>query len=181
MSEYDIPNSEPEEELIKRFYHLARNIVYNRVRNVDLYSTEALTQDIVARLHNRYSNGYFIDNPDVSKGLERWFCVSAVRLVNNHYRDNRGPYEADLDRLSEKLPDGSPSLEEQQITREENETLRLEINNLTPGQQKALNLYLKGLGGPEIAEQLGITEGMVKSRLFRAREKLSKNLNREGY
>lgn len=47
--------------------------------------------------------------------------------------------------------------------------------------QNTLSLYLNGLSMNEISEELGIRKGTVKSKLFRAKEWIKKNLKGDGH
>lgn len=71
------------------------------------------------------------------------------------------------------IPDSAPSPEEQAISREEHSQVEAALNSLEVEYREALSLSVySGLSYQQIAEIQGVQEGTVKSRIFRAREKI---------
>ena len=69
--------------------------------------------------------------------------------------------------------DGAPSPEEALVARRRWAATRRAISGLPPNQRAVLVLVrFEGLSYRETAEALGITEGAVESRLFRAMRRL---------
>ena len=66
------------------------------------------------------------------------------------------------------------------IKREECEIVRKALLDLTEDMQDAVNLvYMCGYSSVEAADFLGISDGAVRARLFKARKKLKKILDKE--
>lgn len=73
--------------------------------------------------------------------------------------------------------DNAPTPEEAAVRKDEHEALRAAIRSLPEEQREALVLtQLEGLDYEAAAEMLGVSTGTVKSRVFRARQKLAEML-----
>ena len=118
---------------------------------------------------------------------ESSFSVWLYRLTSNVCLDmlrkeKRGGkvvslYPDDEDDHMLDLPDTAPLPEEAAEKRERIECVRTAMKNLSAEHREILILReVDGLNYAEIAEQLGINEGTVKSRISRAREYLLKLL-----
>ncbi len=76
--------------------------------------------------------------------------------------------------------DESFSTEDIVIRHEERETVQKALTELTQDMQDAINLvYMCGYSTVEAADFLGISENAVRARLFKARNKLKKILEKE--
>lgn len=108
-------------------------------------------------------------------------CLDFIRKRNRHkviplvYEDDNG----DSEYL--EIPDETYSPEVQTEQKQMRESVRTGLNRLPPQQREIL--VLREIGGmryDEIGSQLGIEEGTVKSRIFRARKKLCEILSSDG-
>lgn len=73
--------------------------------------------------------------------------------------------------------DNAPTPEEAAVCKDEHQALRAAIRSLPEDQREALVLtQLEGLEYETVAEMLGVSAGTVKSRVFRARQKLAELL-----
>lgn len=80
-----------------------------------------------------------------------------------------------------ELPDMSGNPEEQLMKKLSMEAVRRGLEQLPPQQRQILVLReLGGLSYAELAQSLGLEEGTVKSRIFRARKRLCAMLLRDG-
>lgn len=80
-----------------------------------------------------------------------------------------------------ELPDMSGNPEEQLMKKLSMEAVRSGLEQLPPQQRQILVLReLGGLSYAELAQTLGLEEGTVKSRIFRARKRLCALLLRDG-
>jgi RNA polymerase sigma-70 factor (ECF subfamily) len=114
---------------------------------------------------------------DESRASFRTYLYAAARnLALKHFR-NSGR-EAALDELDEQPP--APSREEplNRVLKEElTEKVREAVSQLAPLQREALVLFeYEGLSLNEIANVVGSDVGVVKSRIYRARERLRNSL-----
>ena len=72
-----------------------------------------------------------------------------------------------------EIADSAPLPEEQTISKEERRQVESALNSLEVEYREALTLSVySGLSYQQIAEIQGVQEGTVKSRIFRAREKI---------
>lgn len=110
-------------------------------------------------------------------GLYTWLYRVAVNLAKDHAKRRRRRPAVALDDLGPErsvlpAPDSPPI--ESVVSRERREAVREAIAALPPKFRAALVLReVEGLRYEEIAEILGVSQGTVESRLFRARRRLS--------
>ena len=84
--------------------------------------------------------------------------------------DAEGEFEIDI---ADDSPDSRP--DESYLRKVEKEVVRRSIEELPAAAREIIVLRdIEGLSYTEIAEMLGLTEGTLKSKLFRARERLRK-------
>lgn len=106
---------------------------------------------------------------DLLRKSQRAATVSLVRSTE------------DEDEQSIDLADTAPGPEEQIEMRETREIVRREMKRLPEEQYRILVMReLAGMSYGEIAQAVGISEGTVKSRIFRARSRLAQELKKSG-
>jgi RNA polymerase sigma-70 factor (ECF subfamily) len=113
---------------------------------------------------------------DVAKArLSTWvFTIARYKYIDRLRHEGRRPTEtADFDlHKSEDMPSDDEVLQEQR-----QDTVQLAIAKLPANQQSVIFLsFVKGLAHSEIAEQLGIPLGTVKSRIRRSFAQLREEL-----
>lgn len=107
-------------------------------------------------------------------------CLDFLRSRSRHPQVSLNSSDED-ERTTFELPDMSRNPEEQLMKKLSMEAVRRGLEQL-PEQQRQI-LVLRELGGlsyAELARILGIEEGTVKSRIFRARKRLCALLLRDG-
>ena len=107
-------------------------------------------------------------------------CLDFLRSRSRHPQVSLSSSDED-DRTTFELPDMSRNPEEQLMKKLSMEAVRRGLEQL-PEQQRQI-LVLRELGGlsyAELAQTLGLEEGTVKSRIFRARKRLCALLLRDG-
>lgn len=107
-------------------------------------------------------------------------CLDFLRSRSRHPQVSLSGADED-DRTAFELPDMSQNPEEQLMKKLSMEAVRRGLGQL-PEQQRQI-LVLRELGGlsyAELAQTLGLEEGTVKSRIFRARKRLCALLLRDG-
>ena len=107
-------------------------------------------------------------------------CLDFLRSRSRHPQVSLNSSDED-DRTTFELPDMSRNPEEQLMKKLSMEAVRRGLEQL-PEQQRQI-LVLRELGGlsyAELARILGLEEGTVKSRIFRARKRLCAILLRDG-
>ena len=102
-------------------------------------------------------------------GIAHFKALSARRFHGQQKRASVVPTDDDV--LSRVADDADPT--EKLESRQEVRRLLLAIDQLPPGQRDVLRLaFLEGCSYQEIATELGISEGNVKTRVNRARARL---------
>ena len=107
-------------------------------------------------------------------------CLDFLRSRSRHPQVSLSTVDED-DRATFELPDMRQNPEEQLMKKLSMEAVRRGLEQL-PEQQRQI-LVLRELGGlsyAELAQTLGLEEGTVKSRIFRARKRLCALLLRDG-
>jgi len=112
-----------------------------------------------------------------------WIYRIAVNVCHDLQRTKKSHLTTSIDQESEEgdlfiqVPDKSPLPDDQAINHELGRTLIYQIGQLKPAMREVLILRdLHGLSYEEIASRLGLSEGTVKSRLFRARNQIMSSL-----
>lgn len=117
--------------------------------------------------------------------LSSWlYRIASTVCLDFLRRQKRLPVTESADELEETgyMPvDTSPTPDEAVIRAESKEQLQAAIDSLPGEMRTVLILYaLQGMGYEEIAETMQTSVGTVKSRLNRARQKLSTFLSQSG-
>ena len=121
----------------------------------------------------------YFDSFDNSKNFFTWYYKILKNLCLNKIRDKKRKKEVSLLEYSES---GSNNNETAQKLEQEELKAAVEkaMMELAPEEREIIVLKeFEGLTYKEIAELLGIPAGSVMSRLFYARKKLAKKLERE--
>lgn len=108
-------------------------------------------------------------------------CISFLRARKRRMAVSAVFLDEDGEEQELPVPDPAPVPEERVIRREEHEQIEAALSELEVEYREALCMCVfGGQSYQQIAEALGIKEGTVKSRIFRAREKLRKKLLQNG-
>ena len=115
--------------------------------------------------------------------FETWVCRIAANCCLDELRRRKRDRSVALEPLQEAgfdPADPRPGVEEAVLAAERKQQLRQAIARLPEEQRSALVLtQLEGLPYERAAQLLGVSEGTVKSRVNRARQKLKAELNGE--
>lgn len=154
----------------KDIYSFCSQLTGNRQEADDLY------QDTFLKIVEIRSRLDFGNNP---KG---YLLSVSVNLWRNRKRKFAirqritGP-EISADDTVLELPSGERSVEEQMISREEKALVRRAVEKLPDKYRLPILLfYMEELKLAEISDILGIPQGTVKSRLYKAKKVLEKEL-----
>ena len=131
---------------------------------------EEVTQDVFLRVYRKL--GTFAFKSAFSTWLYRIAMNTAINLYRKKSKERGKNLSFDDGIASEKCSEGGAGRE---IERQENEVLvRSMLESLTEGQRACVVLKdIEGLKYEEVATVLGINLNTVRSRLSRARERLT--------
>ena len=154
-----------------RVYNIALRVCGNPA------DAEDVAQEVFLKLYRSLDR--FEGESAFSTFLYRVTTNAALDLLRQRKRREAEPLETEE---SAALPAGSGDLPEEELTRRElRRAVRRGMEKLPAGQRAALALReLEGLSYAEIANVLGLSEGTVKSRIARGRERLRVLLERDG-
>ena len=160
----------------KIVYNLCLRMVGNEQDAYDL-SQEAFLK--------AYTNlSAFRGDSKFSSWLYRMTTNLCLDFLRRRSRQKTVPFTYDTDDGGEdflQIPDNAPSPETEAERRELRDAVRQGLSKLPEGQREILLLREIGqLSYEEIAGQLALEPGTVKSRIFRARKKLCEILIKDG-
>jgi RNA polymerase sigma-70 factor, ECF subfamily len=133
-----------------------------------------LTQEAFLRA---YQNLHRYDD---TKPFDLWVLAIARNLCLDLLRRRGKMRTEDVDSHKDTLPSHESSAEEGAIAREEKQSLEQAMDALPVSDREVLALYyVQRRTTKQIAQLLGVAPGTIMARLFRAREKLRKELTPE--
>lgn len=163
------------DSLVGTYYRLVFNFAWRMTFNRD--DAAEIVQEVFLRLFRNFQKF----NPEGRFGP--WFMRLAVNVCINERRSRMRKAipslsgEEDACGPDTNLPQAGESLDRT----ESREIVLRAVEDLKPSYRAIVMLrYLKDLSYDEIAAILGLPEGTVKNRLFRAREVLRAKLERIG-
>jgi RNA polymerase sigma-70 factor (ECF subfamily) len=117
---------------------------------------------------------------DESKPFDLWVLAIARNLCLDLLRRRSRVHTQDVDEMHETLPSGEKSQEESAIAAQEHKSLEMAMATLGPDDREVLALYyVQKRTTKEIAQVMGVAPGTIMARLFRAREKLRRQMKTE--
>jgi RNA polymerase sigma-70 factor (ECF subfamily) len=117
---------------------------------------------------------------DESKPFDLWVMAIARNLCLDLLRRRSRVHTEDVEDLSERLPAPAKSQEEEVIATEERLSLEEAMATLSVDDREVLALYyVQKRTTKQIAQVLGCAPGTIMARLFRAREKLRKQMQQK--
>ncbi len=132
----------------------------------NLAEAEEVTQDVFLKMISR------VEQYDGRAPVSSWLFAIAANACRDRLRSSRRVSAFPIDVLAES-PQPGESIEGRIIAKEERERVRQALDRLSVEQKEALVLArYHGLPYAEIARTLNISEGAVKTRIFRAMETL---------
>ena len=151
--------------------HRARILGLCRLMLRDGEEAEDVMQEVFLRAFEHLRTG---EAPAV---MEAWLVRVAVNACRDRQRSGWWKYlrkHADLDEI---IPPSAGSSESEAIARERETRIWRQLRALKPQQRNVFVLrYIEGWSTAEVAQSLNLTEGSVKTHLFRAVRHLRKAL-----
>lgn len=143
-----------------------------------LLSTEAEAAEVAQEVFLRaYQN---LDRYDPNRPFDLWVLAITRNLCLDILRRRSRFQPTDVDDMRETLPSGERSAEEGAIAQEERKSLEGALARLSAEDREVIALYyVQKRTTKEIAQVMGVAPGTIMARLFRAREKLRKQMQPE--
>lgn len=153
------------------------NYLYIIVKNKNFKLTEEDIEEIVSDVFLAVWKNQ--KKLDMQKGMSSYLAAIANHLYNKKLRNSKNVM--DIESYENQLQD-TKNIEQQIEDKQKNHMILQEIDTMKQEDQDIfLYYYYYAKSIKEIAKQLNITEGKVKSRLFRIRKKLKNKLEKRGY
>ncbi|MGA7720958.1 MAG: sigma-70 family RNA polymerase sigma factor [Ignavibacteriaceae bacterium] len=148
-------------------YNKFKKPLFNYV--LKIVKSEMFAEDIVHNVFlNLYNNLSLIRNPE---RIEIWIFTTARNEVFSHFRKNKNKNEENIEQYENKID--TCNIVEEYERQELIKFIEIELNKMDISQNEIY--YLKeysDLSYKEIAGILDITEDLVRSRIFKVRQKL---------
>jgi len=157
------------------FYQQHSQAVYRAAHRITGNAADA--EDVLQTVFLRLARRDLAELDDAVGGyLHRAAVNAALDVVRSRQRAGWVPLDPVASSALEPA-DGGPDPERLEGSRQLRAHLRLALSRLTPRAAEAFALrYFEGLGNSEIAELLGISQGVVAVLLHRTRARLRKEL-----
>ena len=162
------------EAIVRLYGRKVFNIAYKFVGRHD--EAEDLTQDVFVKLFKS------LRTFDRRANFSTWLISVSRNLCIDHYRSVRRERESinrDVDVVTLARPSGADTPQAMLERRDRVALLRAALDTLSPSLRAAIMLRdIHELSYQEIAEELGVPEGTVKSRINRGRTELARQIAR---
>lgn len=173
IENYIIKDKLQMEEIIKEYTNYIYTIIRNKNNNLSKEDMEEIALDVYLTIWNNQKK------LDTSKSMSAYIGGITKNLIKkknrkNEKNDNIDDYEKHLVDLSNI---------ELNITEAEKKTIIInEIEKMKKEEREIfIKYYYEEKSIKEISKELKVTESKVKSKLFRIRKKLKKELEGRGY
>jgi RNA polymerase sigma-70 factor (ECF subfamily) len=161
------------EQLCAGWYAAHGEAVYNYLRFQLLAPDEA--EDLTAETFLRAVRAAHRFDP-TRASAQTWLLTIARNVLIDHVRSARARRHVGLDELRDLAVD-APSPEERMLRREEVASVLDAMAGMSAEDREVLSLRFGGdLDIPEIAELLSVRAGTVRTRLWRAMERLRERM-----
>lgn len=143
-----------------------------------LLSSEAEAAEVAQEAFLRaYQN---LHKYDESRPFDLWVLAITRNLCLDILRRRQRMHTEDVEDIKEQLPSGEKTLEEGAIAKEERLSLEQAMSTLPADDREVLALYyVQKRTTKEIAQIMKVAPGTIMARLFRAREKIRKQMTKE--
>ena len=151
--------------LVRKYHRGLLAFIHRLVR--DAHLTEDLGQEVFLDAFKSLARF----DPERGTPFGAWLYVLARNRCLSQFRKRGRLVLVSVDDAPEPAGD-APGMDEGLIAREERRTLAACLEQLDEPFRTAVRLSLRGQAVEDIARDLGVPASTVKTRLFRAREKL---------
>lgn len=158
-------------QLVRKHHRNLLAFIFRIVKDADL--AEDIGQEVFLNVYKELPRF----DPERGTPFAAWlYIVARNQCVSELRRQGRTEIMAE-DQL-QRVPDSTPSAETTLIRQEELAALEATMEDLPEPFRSTIIMSLQGATLEEIARQCGVPQATVKTRLFRAREKLTLLLKR---
>lgn len=159
------------ETLVLRHHPCVYRFLYHFMGNGA--DAEDITQETFLNIHRKLRS----HNP--AQSFTSWMITIARNLAISHHR-RRTPSPLDPALLAAAIKDVAPTPETELLAKEAGEEVHLALQRLPEEIREVLIMrYLMDIPLQNVAELLNIPEGTAKSRLFKARNALREQMERD--
>lgn len=152
--------------LVERYHRNLLSFIFRIVR--DAHLAEDIGQEVFLNVYRELSHF----DPKRGTPFAAWLFIVARNLSVSELR-RQGRRQTVSAECLDLLPAIGESVECSLIRQEELELLKESLKELPEPFRATIVLSLKGDKVEDIAKRMGVAEGTVKTRLFRARERLA--------
>lgn len=173
ISNYISKNSIQIEEIMKEYTNYIYTIIRNARNNLTKEDMEEIALDVYLTIWNNQKK------LDISKSMSSYIGGITKNLIKKKNRKNK--INDNIEDYEEQLVDLSNI--EINITESEKTTIIMnEIEKMRKEEKEIfIQYYYEEKNIKEISRKLKVTESKIKSKLFRIRKKLKKELKERGY
>ena len=164
-------DNQSSEEQFKDVYNTYKRLVYHTAYKImgDSYLAEDVLQEVFLYIAKNFSKIHRENCHELAA-----YLVSCSR--SRAYDMLRKQREEPLEEVPD-APDGAPVPDDAAVSTDNIQHLTELIGQMKPMYRDPLRLLAMGYTNREIAESLGLTDEVVRMRLFRGRKLLWKDLN----
>ncbi|OQA05514.1 MAG: ECF RNA polymerase sigma factor SigW [bacterium ADurb.Bin374] len=161
------------EMLVSRHHQGVYRFLFHFMGNAA--DAEDITQETFLNIHRKLKS----HNP--AQSFTSWMITIARNLAISHHR-RRTPSPLDPALLAAAIKDVTPTPESELLAKEAGEEVHAALQRLPEEIREVLIMrYLMDIPLQHVAEMLNIPEGTAKSRLFKARNALREQMERNAH
>ncbi len=166
-------NAHAFETLVSRHHQSVYRFLYHFMGNAA--DAEDITQETFLNIHRKLKS----HNP--AQSFTAWMITIARNLAISHHR-RRTPSPLDPALLAAAIKGVTPTPESELLAKEAGEEVHAALQRLPEEIREVLIMrYLMDIPLQQVAEMLNIPEGTAKSRLFKARNVLREQMERNNH
>jgi len=157
-------------KLVQKYHKNLLSFIYRLVKDPQL--TEDIGQEVFLSAYKSLSKF----DPEMGTPFVAWLYIIARNRCISDMRVRKKIKSTPIEDFHH-LPDAEDTAEKALIRHEGVQALNASLDHLPEPFRKTIVKSLQGLSLDEIAGELGIAQSTVKSRLFRAKEKIRELMN----
>ena len=148
------------------FYYCLKICSFDRDKSLDLLQE--------AKLKVLLNKDKYTPNPNLKNSFLNWYSTIIRNTSINIYRETIARMQP-TDTIETLVKDTVDNIGESKVQFDE---LQNCVNDLKPKLRESFELMMEGFKYHEISKQLGVPEGTIKNRIFKAREFLQNKIEK---